>query len=479
MTVYRSESSNGAVVSDRPARGRRTLLGAVIPLGGAGLLAACRRGQVTPIAAPTPAPAAAPGPSPTPLPDSGPAVAGAANARQYRGQRITYYGDSVGIGARLDQVLATQFGAETGVQVQVIPKPQSATENFSAYQRFFQAGSAAVDLVMLDVIWPGAFAPHLLDLSRHLAVEAGLHYPSLIENNTVDGRLIAIPWFGDFGMLYYRTDLLQKYGFAAPPTTWDELEQQARRIQDGERATNRTFTGFLFQGNSYEGLTCTALEWLASSGGGRILEADRVTLDNPRAIAMLDRARRWVGAIAPRGVTSYQEEDSRNVFQGGNGAFLRNWPYVYSLAGGDDSPIKGKFDVAPLPAAAGQRPVGTVGGWQIAVSRYSRSPEAAVEFARYLTSPEVQTYRAAVGSFVPTMPKVAEDPEVLRAEPFLSNLRDVERVPRPSRSAADRYNQVSTAFFQGVNQMLNGADPARLVPQVAQRIQRIQRLAAG
>ena len=145
------------------------------------------------------------------------------------------------------------------------------------------------------------FAPHLLDLTSRFSAEARLHYPALIENDTVDRRLIAMPWFGDFGMLYYRTDLLQKYGFAAPPRTWDDLERQATRIRDGERATNRTFTGFVFQGNSYEGLTCAALEWIASAGGGSVLEEGRVTLDNPRAVEALDRARQWVGSIAPGG----------------------------------------------------------------------------------------------------------------------------------------------------------------------------------
>ena len=46
----------------------------------------------------------------------------------------------------------------------------------------------------------------------------------------------------------------------------------AKKIQDGEQASNPNFYGFVFQGNSYEGLTCDALEWLASSGGGQIID---------------------------------------------------------------------------------------------------------------------------------------------------------------------------------------------------------------
>jgi trehalose/maltose transport system substrate-binding protein len=497
----------------RRALGRRAFLVGVLGATGAGLLAACGGGAATPTSAPktdpkpaagaSPSPAASPAaaqpvaspgaavaspsPSPSPSPAASPAAAAppavgspppvpnAAAARQYSGQRLTYYGDAVGLGAELDQRLAAQFAQDTGIQVNVVPRSQNATESYSAYQRFFQARSADVDVVMIDVIWPGAFAQHLVDLNQKLGSEAGNHYPGIVQNNTIDGKLVGMPWFADFGILYYRTDLLQKYGIAAPPTTWDELEEQARRVVEGERSGNPNLVGFVFQGNAYEGLTCDALEWLASSGGGTILEGDRVTLNNPQAIAILNKARGWVGTIAPRGVTSYQEEDARNVFQGGNAVFMRNWPYAYALGQRDDSPVKGKFEVAPLPAGQGQKSVGTVGGWQLGVSQYSRSQDAAIELVRYLTGVEVQTYRALVpgGSYVPTIASVAERPEVVRAQPYLQNLRDVERVARPSNVTGERYNEVSSAFFQGVNQILNGTDAAQAVPQIEQRIQRL------
>ncbi len=328
--------------------------------------------------------------------------------------------------------------------------------------------------MMLDVIWPGSLAAHLVDLGPKLGDAAKQHYPGIIDNNTVNGALVGIPWFGDFGMLYYRTDLMQKYSISAPPKTWDELEQQAMKIIDGEKGANPNFAGFVYQGNAYEGLTCDALEWLASSGGGTIIDSsNKVTVNNPQAAAILNKVKGWVGTVSPRGVTSYQEEEARNAFQSGNAAFMRNWPYAYAAGVKDDSPVKGKFDVAPLPAQSGSKPSGTVGGWQLAVSKYSKAIDASIEFVRYAASPEIQTYRAVVGTFVPTIPAVAERPEVLTAMPFLKNLSSVERVTRPSRALGERYNEGSTAFFQGVNQILNGQDAAAILPNVERQITRL------
>jgi trehalose/maltose transport system substrate-binding protein len=406
-------------------------------------------------------------------PKVAPAVPDPSLGKKFSGQKITYYGDSVGAGADIDKVLAAQFSQQTGINVNVVPKPADSTQNYATYQRFFQGKSSDVDVMMLDVIWPGSFAPHLVDLSQALGNEAKLHFDTIIKNNTVNGKLVAMPWFGDVGMLYYRTDLLQKYGYSNPPATWDELEQMATKIKDGEKA-NASFQGFVFQGDAYEGLTCNSLEWIASTGGGMIIDENKkVTVNNKNAIDMLNRAKGWIGGIAPRDVTSFQEEDARNVFQGGNSAFMRNWPYAFAEGNQAGSPIKGKFDAAPLPAAQGQDHVGTVGGWQLAVSTYSKAQDAAIEFVRYMTSPEVETWRAVVGSYVPTMPTVSSDPNVLKAMPFLAKLTNVVRVTRPSGQTGANYNQVSTYFFQGVNEILSGQDASSVIPQVQQQIERV------
>jgi trehalose/maltose transport system substrate-binding protein len=337
----------------------------------------------------------------------------------------------------------------------------------------FQGKSADVDVMMIDVIWPGAFARNLVDLEPALGEAARAHVETLVENARIDGRLVAMPWFTDFGLLYYRSDLLEKHGFTKPPETWDELEAQAKKIVEAERATNPSLVGFVWQGKAYEGLTCNALEWVYSHGGGTLVEGKTATVDNPQTLKALTRARGWVGGISPRGVTGYEEEDARNVFQAGNAVFMRNWPYAYALGNDERSAIRGKFDVAPLPHEPGQKSAGTAGGWNLAVSRYSKHPEAAIELVRYLASPEGQRYRALVGSVLPTVVRMQADAAVTAKFPFLDKVRgDMQVVPRPSRTTATRYNEASLAFFQGTSLILSGRDPAVILPQIQTRIAR-------
>jgi trehalose/maltose transport system substrate-binding protein len=396
----------------------------------------------------------------------------AAIKKKFGGVSITFLGDGpVGKSHTRDQKLVAKFSKDTGIKVKLVPHPADGSAAYSQLARTFSANSSAFDVVMVDVVWTGAFAPYLYNLKRVLAKEAKQHSAGIILNNTVRGKLVAMPWFGDFGILYFRKDLLTKYGYSGPPKTWAQLGAMAKKIQDGERADNANFYGFVYQGNAYEGLTCDSLEWLASTGGGQFIDGGKVTIDNPRAAAILNLQRSWVGTITPRGVTTYQEGESEKAFTAGNAAFMRNWPYAYAI--GQTGPIKGKFDVTTLPRTGANAPVGTVGGWQLGVSSFSKQPLAAVELVRYLTSPAVERFNAIYNSNVPTIPAVASLPAVRKVNPWLKpEIAGVKRVTRPSRYLGTKYAQGSQIIYQGINQILNGQDAKNVLPGVAQRLER-------
>jgi trehalose/maltose transport system substrate-binding protein len=347
------------------------------------------------------------------------------------------------------------------VTINILSTPDMVQDRLAVYRQYFDAKSPDVDIYQIDTIWPGDLASNLIDLSPYFdQATLSQYFPAMVQNDNVDGKQVAIPWFTDAGLLFYRTDLLQKYGYTDPPTTWADLTAMAKKIQDGERtAGNADFWGYVWQGNAYEGLTCDALEWVYSYNGGTIISPDKViTINNPQAAAALDMAAAWVGTISPPGVTGFAEEDARNMFQAGNAAFMRNWPYAYSLGQAADSPIKGEFDAAPLPAGPGGKPAAALGGWQLAVSAYSEHPDVAADVVKFFTSADEQKVRAIQGSFQPTVMSLYQDSDVIAAVPFFKSLYPVfmAAVPRPSTATAPNYNKVSTIFFNGVHDVLMG-----------------------
>jgi trehalose/maltose transport system substrate-binding protein len=388
---------------------------------------------------------------------------------------------AVGLELEICQEGAEAWAEATGNQVNVISTPNSATERLALYQQILAANSADIDVFQIDVIWPGILANHFIDLAEHIDQEiVDQHFATIVQNNTVDGRLVAMPWFTDAGLLYYRADLLEKYGMQ-PPTTWQELTETARAIQDGERAEgNDRMLGFVFQAKAYEGLTCNALEWVDSFGGGQIAAEDgSITINNQQAAAALDLAASWIGDIAPEGVLNYAEEESRGVFQSGNAVFMRNWPYAWALGNAPDSPIAGKIGVTQLPKGGENgKHTGVLGGWQLAVSRYSQNAELAVDLVRHLTSPEEQKRRAIKGSYNPTIGSLYEDAQVLEASPFFGELYETftNAVARPSQVTGDRYNQVSSEFFNAVHAVLSGKfDAAASLTALERSLDRLSR----
>ena len=400
-----------------------------------------------------------------------------------QGATVRFAGDSdVGEGGRWTRAAAEEWAKKTGNKVEYISRPNDASATLQQFQQYWAAKSPDIDVYMVDVIWQGILAPHAVDMKKYYnEAEIKEFFPRIIENNTVGGKLASIPWFTDAGILYSRKDLLEKYGFKEPPQTWEELTEMAKKIQEGERAAGKPdFAGFVFQGKASESVTCNAIEWIYSFNGGTIVEPDKkVTINNPKAIKALETAKGWVGTISPKGVTTYGEEEARNVWQAGNAAFMRNWPYAYALGNDPKSVIAGKFDVTVLPkGGADGKNAACLGGWQLMVSAYSKAPDAAADLVKFLASAESQKKRAIELTQLPARPALYSDPEVLEKNPYFKNMLDVlsNAVARPSTVTGADYNQLSTAFFQSVNKVLTGGEtPKNAVTQVERVAKRIVR----
>jgi trehalose/maltose transport system substrate-binding protein len=373
---------------------------------------------------------------------------------------IFYVSGAVGKAVESFAALVKPWEDATGNKVTLVPMPASTSDQFGQYRLWLAAGATDIDLYQTDVIWAPQLADHFVDLSEAAKDLAPQHFPSIIESQTVNGKLVALPIFTDAPALYYRKDLLDKYGKSVP-ATWADLTATAQEIQDKERAEGKKdLWGFVWQGNAYEGLTCDALEWVKSFGGGQIVEADgTISINNADAAKALETAKGWVGTISPGGVLAYQEEEARGVWQTGNAVFMRNWPYAYTLGNEGDSAVKGLFDVAPLPSGTEGGPsAATLGGWNVAVSKYSKHQEAAISLALYLAGPEAQKHRALNESNLPTIVALYDDADIATQQPIIPRWKEVfmNAVPRPSAPTKGKYNEVSAKFWSAVHNTLSG-----------------------
>ena len=382
------------------------------------------------------------------------------------GETVRFAGDSdlVGDNGRWTRAVAEEWAEKTNNTVEYISRPADATATLQMYLQYWGSKSPDVDVFLIDVIWQGIAAPFAVDLNKFIKADIiSEFFPHSIENNTVKGRLVSMPWFIDAGLLYYRTDLLEKYGYSGPPKSWDELAEMAKKIQDGERAGgNLGFYGFVFEGKSSESLTCNAVEWIYSYGGGTIMGPDKnVTINNPNGIKALQTAKSWVGTISPPAVTAFGEEEARNIWQSGNAAFMRNWPYAYPLGEDSKSPIAGKFDVTALPKGGDDgKNAACLGGWQLMISAHSKVPNASADLVRYLTSAEVQKRHAMELGLLPTRPDLYNDPDLQQKLPWFKNAPDIlaNIVARPSTVVGASYDELSQSVFENVNKILNGQE---------------------
>lgn len=321
--------------------------------------------------------------------------------------------------------LLNQFEKENpGIRIVSQTLPSSTDEQHQFYVINLDAGASDFDVFSMDVIWVPEFARAgwLRDITGLLS-KADVHdiFPGPMEAVTYNGRIFAIPWYIDAGLLYYRKDLLDKHG-VEPPKTWEQLIRVSREIMEKYDG----LYGFIWQGKQYEGLVCNVLEQIWSHGGN-VLHDGKVLLYSKENIEALTFMRDLVTKyhVTPDLVTTLVEESSRHIFGNGRAIFMRNWPYAWNIFERDGSPVKGKVGVALLPALPGKIPASTLGGWQIGINRFSKHPGEAERFVRFLTSRESQKTLALTIGYKPTRRSLYNDPDLKKHQPFITSLHDI------------------------------------------------------
>lgn len=335
------------------------------------------------------------------------------------------------------------FNAQNnGVTAKLLEFSTSADEQRQQFVQRQEAKSGECDVFSSDVIWTAEFASQkwLYDLTPYVDTRRDELIEATLETATFDGKVWGMPQQTDAGFVYYRTDQVKE-----KPATWQELYKQAADMN-----------GIVYQGNSYEGLTCNYLE-LAFAAGGKILSDDgkKSEIDSPENVEalklMVDNVK---NGTAARGVTTYMEEESRRYFESGKATFMRNWPYAFALAEKAKA-VKGKFDVMPFPEWDGGGKAGILGGHNQVISVYSKNPGGALKWIDHITGKENQKAQFLTASQSPTLKAIYDDPEVQKKYKFATTLRDSISQAK-SRPVSPVYPQVSQAIYKNVHNALTG-----------------------
>jgi trehalose/maltose transport system substrate-binding protein len=346
-----------------------------------------------------------------------------------------------------------------GIHVTLTSAPTNTDTNRATLATEISGGSATPDVFMGDVIWPAQFGAHQLavPLSDYLPQSYWAAFaPGLVKGASYKGKVYGSPLFEDQGFMYYRKDLLTKAGLQ-PPKTWEQLQSEAKTLV----SKGLVKYGFVWQGASYEGLTCNFMEYLTSAGGTATNgDYTKATLDSPAAIKALTFMRGLItSGVTPAAVSTFQEAQSMSIFAAGNAGFLRNWDYAYSNA---TTPATGKLTasqvgVEPMPAFAGQPTPGysNIGGWNMYINPHSKNINVDLTFIKWLASDQAQTILATKYSEIPTTNSVRNSPQVKALNPVLAIISQTKLVPRPA--GTPNYPALSTAIYTNVNAALAGS----------------------
>jgi len=362
------------------------------------------------------------------------------------------------------QDLINGFNKMEAGKIKVVWQKQSTDTGtyFSTVQRTLQAKGKTPDVFGGDVIWPAqlAGADLLLPLDKYFSTSQQNQYLSgPIQDVHYKGHIYGAPWFTDYGLIYYRTDLLQRYHLAVP-TSWEQMQSEAKTLVQKKAVKE----GFVFQGDQYEGLVCNALEYITGAGG--YIYGPKAASTTAQAAKGLTTMRSMLSSgAAPSAVSTYQEPQAAGDFANGQAAFLRNWPYMWAVAGAKSSKVAGKVGVLPMLHEPGQTGYSTLGGWTLLVNKYTQHPDESWQFIKYMTSFGAQKQFAIAEGHTMALKSTYDDPQVVKANPwFKTVIPKLSIQPRPTSPV---YNSISLQMQKDFHGVLTGSmQPSNAVSDI-------------
>jgi multiple sugar transport system substrate-binding protein len=341
--------------------------------------------------------------------------------------------------------------AHADQKVSMIELPEAADAQRSQFVTNLQAKSDRYDVLGIDVIWTAEFAKSgwLLGLDEGQFPVGEMLKPA-VDTGRFEGKLWAIPYDTNGGLLFYRKDILDKAGKEAPKTF-------AELTADCSLAQQNGMGCYAGQFSKYEGLTVNFAEAVQAAGGELMTDNGTKAALGAQAVQGLTfLADGFKNGEIPKPAITFKEEEGRRAFMAGQLLFLRNWPYVYGLANEADpaNKVKGKFDVAPLPGFTGAGS-SSLGGLNFAVSAFSKKQQTAVEFMKFATNQENAKEMVGLTGNAPAWPALYDDPALVKKFPFLPTLKEGMQTAKP-RPVTPYYQEVTTAIQEDAYAALQG-----------------------
>lgn len=350
------------------------------------------------------------------------------------------------------------------IKVDYVELPPVATDQYNKFVDTFKAKSSDFDVVQIDVTWPAQFATPgwLAPLDKYVNADyLKQFWPSAVDVGKVNGKQYGIQRFMDVGMLYYRTDLNDKYGGGKAPATRAEMEATAQKVMQGE-SSNGVQYGYIFEGKKIEAITDEWLEFLWGNGGD-IGEPGNLKVNSDKGVEALTYMHDLIYKLklAPDGTNTYAPNDALALFQDGKAPFMRNWTYAYALLQDPaKSKVVGKVGVAPTLATQGNQGHGCTGGWVLAISNFSKNKDASWKFIDYMLSKETQKSMAVNAKLISSRPDVVNDPDVQAKVAYFKQLGNILNTGK-NRPKLENYNQFTTPMQAAINLVLSNQGSAQ------------------
>ncbi len=321
-------------------------------------------------------------------------------------------------------------------------------------------GKAPFDVLLMDITWlpKYAAADWMVPLENYFdEKDVDSLARGAREGNSYDGHLFRWPLTSDMGLLYYRTDLMDR-----PPETPEDLVLVSQSLQKN----NKVDWGYVWEGRQYEGLSCVYLEMIDGFGGDWLhAKNNQIGLNSEPGI----KAAAWLQGlidqgVSPEAVTNYAEPEALQSFKVGDAAFMRNWPYAWAELQKSDSAVKGNVGITTMVAMPGYS-TSTLGSWGLTVLKGSSHVEASIEAIRFLTSEPAQKHLFQKYGYTPTKQSVFDDRQLLEESPILADFGKALKAVK-LRPQTPLYAQISDVL----QRQLSGILTREQTPQVGMNV---------